>query len=183
MSGATLRPCRIVVHHSDGWRGKGPWGVNAEHAHRGWGISVTAEDYPDKRLPSWVTRSSAGVACVSIGYHYYITADGTVYDCRPPTRQGAHCCAGGRNRTALGVCLAGHLDDDRPTDAQIEALVELLCVLCVRYALPVSVIEGHRDVPGARTDCPGRHLHVLLDGIREEVASRLPSDDGPTDRA
>jgi len=137
---------------------------------------VTADDYPDKRLPSWVTRSDAGVAYLSIGYHYYLTADGTVYECRPPTRQGAHCCAGGRNRTALGVCLAGHLDDERPMDVQIDALVDLLCVLCVRYDLPSSVIEGHRDVPGARTDCPGRWLHSLLNGIREEVSERLPNE-------
>ena len=89
----------------------------------------------------------AVVAChrargfVTIGYHYYITRDGTVHAGRPLYQVGAH--ATGVNRRSIGVCYEGGLDsDNKPADtrtsAQKEALLKLLkqkrkmMLLCTR---------------------------------------------------
>ena len=57
----------------------------------------------------------------SIGYHYYITKDGTLYPCRPEREVGAH--ARQYNTHSIGICYEGGLDehgrckDTRPTSA------------------------------------------------------------------
>ena len=43
-----------------------------------------------------------------IGYHYYITREGKVHECRPVERMGAH--ARGANANSIGICYEGGLD-------------------------------------------------------------------------
>lgn len=45
-----------------------------------------------------------------IGYHYYITRDGTVHRGRPLEQVGAHCC--NHNRHSIGICYEGGLDGE-----------------------------------------------------------------------
>ena len=40
-----------------------------------------------------------------IGYHFYITRDGTVHDGRPIEKVGAHC--EGHNSHSIGICYEG----------------------------------------------------------------------------
>ncbi len=91
----------------------------------------------------------------SIGYHYYITKDGTLYPGRPEHLPGAH--AYHYNANSIGICYEGGLDKDgRPadtrTEAQLVTLEELLKSLCTDY--PDAVILGHRDLPGVKKACP-----------------------------
>ena len=57
----------------------------------------------------------------TVGYHYYITKDGTLYPGRPESQMGAH--AKGFNAHSIGICYEGGLDehgrckDTRPTSA------------------------------------------------------------------
>lgn len=90
-----------------------------------------------------------------IGYHYYITKDGTLYPGRPESQVGAH--AYGYNRHSIGICYEGGLDaHGRPADTRTEAqkvtMEELLHSLCTDY--PDAEILGHRDLPGVRKECP-----------------------------
>ena len=45
----------------------------------------------------------------SVGYHYYITKDGTLYPGRPESQMGAH--AKGFNAHSIGICYEGGLDE------------------------------------------------------------------------
>lgn len=95
-----------------------------------------------------------------IGYHYVIRRDGSVELGRPVEEIGAHCVDGGMNSKSIGVCLVGGIDandkrkaEDNYTVAQKSALRDLL--LDLKSTFPsVSVIMGHRDVPGVKKACP-----------------------------
>lgn len=79
-----------------------------------------------------------------IGYHFYITRDGVVHQCRPVLEPGAH--VRGFNRHSIGICYEGGLDqEDRPADtrtqAQHFALIDLLTILKHQY--PEAQVLGH----------------------------------------
>ena len=91
----------------------------------------------------------------TIGYHYYITKDGTIYPCRPEEMPGAH--AKHYNAHSIGICYEGGLDAngnpaDTRTPAQKQAMVKLLQSLCTDY--PEAEILGHRDLPWVKKSCP-----------------------------
>jgi N-acetylmuramoyl-L-alanine amidase len=73
-------------------------------------------------------------------------------------QEGAHCKADGMNSKGIGVALVGNFNVEQPTSAQIKSLVYLTTTLCKYYRIPASRVVGHRDVPGAKTDCPGRNF-------------------------
>lgn len=83
-----------------------------------------------------------------IGYHFYITKDGTVHECRPIEKVGAH--AKGYNSNSIGICYEGGLDEDgKPkdtrTDAQKSAIKELVGELATKYPT-IRKVVGHRDL-------------------------------------
>lgn len=102
----------------------------------------------------------------TIGYHFYITKDGTIYPCRPEEQPGAH--AKGYNARSIGICYEGGLDKyGKPADTRTEpqklSMAELL--RCLRADYPDAEILGHRDLPGVRKACPcfdvGTWLHTV----------------------
>ena len=89
-----------------------------------------------------------------IGYHYYLTRDGTVHTGRAVEQPGAHCK--GHNRHSIGICYEGGLDEegkpkDTRTDAQKAALAGLVRELKLRF--PRALVVGHRDLEPMK-DCP-----------------------------
>lgn len=91
----------------------------------------------------------------TVGYHYYVTRDGTVHAGRPLYQEGAH--ATGYNRHSIGVCYEGGLNAeevaaDTRTAAQKATLRRLLERLKKDY--PETRIVGHRDLPEVSKDCP-----------------------------
>ena len=91
----------------------------------------------------------------TIGYHYYITKDGQVHQCRPEDMVGAH--ARRYNAHSIGICYEGGLDAngepaDTRTEAQKHAMIALLRSLKVDY--PDAEILGHRDLPWVKKKCP-----------------------------
>lgn len=107
-----------------------------------------------------------------IGYHYVIRQDGTIERGRPLVTVGAHAYM--NNIYTVGVCLSGNFEDEYPTDAQIDSLVELLASLCRIYHLAPSeyTIMGHMDV-NSDTLCPGEHLYEIMPSIIGMVRERL----------
>ena len=90
-----------------------------------------------------------------IGYNVVIRRNGLIEIGRPIDYQGAH--VAGYNEEAVGVCLVGGLDengnaDNNFTDEQFAALLVTLRFL-KGYA-PLARIQGHRDFPGVKKDCP-----------------------------
>jgi N-acetyl-anhydromuramyl-L-alanine amidase AmpD len=139
-------PAGIVVHHTatgsvvDGQRVDAGT-ISAWHEQRGFAAEYRGHTY-------------------FIGYHYVILPDGTVQQGRPEWMIGAHTY--GYN-DYLGVCLVGNFDRGanpagtqqpaRPTDAQMDALTDLLGDLMTKYRLQPEDIHGHGEL-GA-TACPG----------------------------
>jgi len=89
------------------------------------------------------------------GYHYIIEADGKInnlYTEDRPTNGVA-----GWNSKIVNVCYIGGVDSknkavDNRTDSQKESLIKLLKQLKVKY--PKAIIQGHRDFPNVKKDCP-----------------------------
>lgn len=104
-----------------------------------------------------------------IGYHYYITRDGTVHACRPVERMGAH--ARGYNGHSIGICYEGGLNEqgciaDTRTPAQKAAMRQLILQLHERFPA-IRKVLGHRDLPGVQKSCPcfnAWKLQALIDG-------------------
>lgn len=98
-----------------------------------------------------------------IGYHKYIRKSGLVEkgrDLDQPGRfeQGAH--SKGENPASIGVCFEGGVYASDPntgldtrTPEQIDAMIRVIDELLQRY--PNAKVVGHRDMPGASTQCPG----------------------------
>lgn len=89
-----------------------------------------------------------------IGYHFYITRDGTVHDGRPIEKVGAHC--EGHNSHSIGICYEGGLDaKGKPADTRTEAQRKALKSLVERMhrLFPKALIVGHHDL-NPRKACP-----------------------------
>ena len=70
--------------------------------------------------------------------------------------EGAHCKADDMNQKGIGIALVGNFDCERPSRYQLDSLAYLVFILRHYYDIPPSHIMGHREVPGAKTDCPGK---------------------------
>jgi len=124
-----------------------------------------------------------------IGYAYVVCKHGHVFQAREDDDdatdvQGAH---DGFNRGSAGLSALGYFHppvDQRPTAAQLSALVELTAWIASRRGIdplgrstyaafggPVDNVYGHRDV--SATACPGDHLYAIKESIRATVADRL----------
>ena len=89
-----------------------------------------------------------------IGYHYYVTRDGTIHRGRDDAKVGAHCQ--GHNAHSIGVCYEGGLTvDGHPADTrtllQRGSLLALLRELKKQY--PLAFIVGHHDLTPQKS-CP-----------------------------
>lgn len=87
-----------------------------------------------------------------IGYHFYITKDGSIYRARPIDALGAH--VSGYNSSTLGICFEGNFEIERMSDIQLKAGRELIEYLKSIY--PNATIKKHRDLNA--TACPGKNF-------------------------
>lgn len=96
-------------------------------------------------------RSSLGYY---IGYQYLILSDGTIFQARKETEEGAHCK--GKNFESVGICLLGNFDHSLPSSAQVASLKKLLREVCERWKIPTTEIYPHRKF--AAKTCYGSRL-------------------------
>ncbi|MDD5566119.1 MAG: N-acetylmuramoyl-L-alanine amidase [Candidatus Omnitrophica bacterium] len=128
----------IIVHHTATEEGNALF-VNRIHNAKGW---------------------------QGIGYHFIIdngTSGKEVGHIEASPRwikqqNGAHCQASGMNYRGIGVCLVGNFSRERVSEKQLDSLVYLVNMLRNYYRIPMQNIIGHGQVPGARTECPGKYF-------------------------
>ena len=91
--------------------------------------------------------------------HYRISATGEAVGLLSESERAGHA-------NSIEIGLEGSFSETPPRNLQIEALKDLLLAIKQRY--PDVVFGGHRQVRGARTDCPGSKfpLKALLDWTR-----------------
>lgn len=89
----------------------------------------------------------------TVGYHFYIKKDGTVFKGRELEEIGAH--AKGYNRFSVGICYEGGLDEngkpkDTRTEAQKGGILDCINVVITAaqddFQRGVKNIIGHRDL-------------------------------------
>lgn len=100
-----------------------------------------------------------------IGYHFYIRKDGTIYKGRPEEAIGAH--IKGQNKNTIGICLEGNLEQENPTEEEIEALEKLSTYLIIKYN--IYGVQGHGDTYD--TLCPGENFP--MEKIKETITNEI----------
>lgn len=128
----------IIIHHSATDDGDA-YAINILHRRRGWN---------------------------EIGYDFVIDngtkgrADGAIEVSPRWTNQetGAHCRSSDMNNIGIGICLVGNFSKEKVSEKQLNSLVYLVNVLKKYYEIPINHIMGHGQVPGARTECPGKYF-------------------------
>lgn len=79
------------------------------------------------------------------------------------TRQinGGHVASDYLNNIAIGICFVGDYNRDKPTEAQLGALDELIRYVRSRVGRSkgrVVVVKAHREINPKPTDCPGNRF-------------------------
>ncbi|MDX1521008.1 MAG: N-acetylmuramoyl-L-alanine amidase, partial [Anaerolineae bacterium] len=83
-----------------------------------------------------------------IGYHFFITSDGTIQQTNRLTTISYHVSDKNNNydSDSVGVCLQGNFMTEAPTQAQMEALTQLVTWLVSSLGLTAEAIYGHKDL-------------------------------------
>lgn len=110
-----------------------------------------------------------------VAYHYGVDLAGNVYELRDVGLAGDTFTEYDPAGHFLVVC-EGDYDQQRPTEAMLQAVAGLFAHASRRFDVPVDAIAGHRD--RARTRCPGDGLIAALPAIRDEAARQVT--DGAT---
>lgn len=100
-----------------------------------------------------------------IGYHYFISKDGTIYEGRPERTEGAHTI--GKNKESIGICIEGNLEESEITLNQIISLENLSVYLCLKY--DIKDLLQHKDL--SNTLCPGKNFPMkeIKDSITKDL--------------
>ena len=73
---------------------------------------------------------------------------------------GAHCQASGMNKKGIGICLVGNFNKEQVSKNQMGSLLYLVNCLRKHYGVPLENIMGHKQVFGAKTECPGENFSL-----------------------
>lgn len=106
-----------------------------------------------------------------IAYNFLVDRQGTIFEGRGAGVAGAH--TQGHNVSGQAICVLGHYDNRRPTQASLEAVADLVRHGHERGWWPDHITGGHRDV--GSTSCPGTHLYSQIPHI-----NRLAQEDNMT---
>ncbi|MGW6600616.1 peptidoglycan-binding protein [Streptomyces sp. NPDC055036] len=121
------------------------------------------------QVPRAIEHTHINQGWAGVGYNFVIAQDGTIYEGRGWTKQGAHCP--GHNVSGIGVQIAigGSQEPSAKALAAARALYDEAC----RKTGRTLAKKGHRD--GIATACPGDKLYAW-------VRDGMPAGDyaGPT---
>ena len=107
-------------------------------------------------------------AC-GISYTWVVTPAGLIFEGHGVDRQGTH--TGGMNDSARAVVVVGDYRQRRLTEAQVVAIAWLLQHAAERrWVASARLTGGHRDAPGAQTQCPGDAAMADLPRINQLAA-------------
>ncbi|MGC3959409.1 MAG: N-acetylmuramoyl-L-alanine amidase [Verrucomicrobiota bacterium] len=100
-----------------------------------------------------------------LAYHFLIgngngMADGAIGVGNRWKKQldGGHLHSATQNQMALGICLIGNFDQDRPTEKQMQSLEALTRALMKRCQLSASAVKTHQQINVVSTRCPGKYF-------------------------
>lgn len=73
---------------------------------------------------------------------------------------GGHLASSAQNETAIGICLVGNFETDRPSQTQMKSLYALVSYLRRTCNIPRSKVQTHRQINSKPTACPGKLFPV-----------------------
>lgn len=140
--------------------------------HSGSPQPLRPEDDPVAKLRGLQRWGASDRNWWDVPYHFLIDLDGRIYQGRDWRYMGE------TNTTYdprghLLISVLGNYGIQEPTEAQLEAITELMTWGVATFDVPPSHLGGHYDYAG--TSCPGEHLRRYLeDGtFRRAVETRL----------
>ena len=122
-----------------------------------------------------IDRIHKGKGWTCIGYHFYVRKDGSIYRGRKENAVGAH--AYGSNMTSIGICAEGNFETDVMSNAQKNAIIELVNYLKGKYG--ISKVIRHKDVNA--TACPGKNYpfnEIVKAQVTKPVENTTKVDNG-----
>lgn len=143
--------------------------------HSGSPEPLIPADDPVEKLQGLLSWGREARNWWDVPYHFLIDLEGRIYEGRDVR------FAGETNTTYdprghLLISVLGNYNEQKPTDAQIDAITDLMAWAVAKYDVPLDHIGGHSD--WADTSCPGRYLQKYLDdgtlveAVRERVNGR-----------
>ncbi|MCK9209791.1 MAG: peptidoglycan recognition protein family protein [Ignavibacteriaceae bacterium] len=107
-----------------------------------------------------------------IPYHFLIDLDGNIFEGRNVFTAGETATEYDPEGHLLITCL-GNFEEQKVTDKQLNALIDLTAYCCKKYQIDPSTIKAHRDF--AKTLCPGKDLYRYLESgyLENEVKKRI----------
>ena len=90
-----------------------------------------------------------------IGYHYFIEKNGEIKNGRNEESVGAHCYQKEMNYKSIGICLAGHFDEENPTSEQYAALKDLIANIEKKNGKCEIFLHNHF---ASYKTCPGNNF-------------------------
>jgi len=82
------------------------------------------------------------------------------------------------NLHGIAVCLTGNYENDKPTDAQMKALVLFIRDVEKRYKID-AFVRGHKETSATATACPGKNIGTSTSGWLKSVISNVNNKDYP----
>ena len=138
--------------------------------------SVTPRDLPLQQSVSSFSNShkarlhpEPNSKGLHVAYHWVVAGDGSKMETRGLDEVGYHASSLSMNKESLGICLTGHFDNEKPSNAQMATLKKLVCWACEEFDVSPENVIGHKDVKGVKKTCPGANLYALLPEVRESV--------------
>ena len=150
-----MLPAKFITVHHDGMT---PF----------WGTT----ELESKARLELIRTGHRGKGWADIGYHYICDRAGRVWQGRDVTKwQGAHVKY--RNEGNIGVMCLGNFCEQKPSDAQLDALNRVIVQLRGYYRIGPAAVYTHREWPGAATVCPGDNLQAKVLTMRRAGFSRM----------
>ena len=94
----------------------------------------------------------------SIGYHFFIDTDGTIYQLRNTDENVPHSYH--YNDNSVAICLNGNLSKYKPTDEQWNSTMKLVRQMLEKYGLTKESVFKHGQLHGNNTECCGKLFDV-----------------------
>lgn len=160
------------------WGGKLSGTVGEHHQrieritlHHG-GVTVDPARSTDEYLRNLQQWSRRDKGWIDLPYHFLIDHSGRVFEGRNLSLAGDTNTGYNPSGHAL-VAVLGNFDEEEPSPAQLQALINVMAWLVVNYDIPLERIAGHSNFSSI-TVCPGKHLDTLLRNgwLTQAVAAR-----------
>jgi hypothetical protein len=125
------------------------------------------------KTKSWAEATKTPSAYPYISYHYLMATNGEMLKVTDEKYVKYHSGDNFRgdlsfNLHGIAVCLTGNYENDKPTEAQMKALVLFIRDVEKRYDINAR-IRGHKETSSTPTACPGKNIGTSTSGWLKQV--------------